>query len=72
MSDAFFHGWRAGMVRAAEIADFLGGDRYERPTRPPFDAEGRVDHMIAAQRLRARSIARAIRHEIEQREATGK
>ena len=66
---AFLDGWRAGMERAAEIADRLGGDRYDPTVKEranPREAEGRTQMTIEAQHLRARSIAKIIRSEIEE------
>lgn len=53
----FTRGFIAGLEAAAGFADYMGGDRYQRPDWNRRDPHGRCQQTIEAQHLRARSLA---------------
>lgn len=53
----FTRGYIAGLEAAAGFADYMGGDRYQRPDYSRRDPHARLQQTIEAQHLRARSIA---------------
>lgn len=67
MDDRYLEGVRAGLEAAAKVADTLGGNRIERDadgSLRSFDMNckhGRGDAVLNAMRVRAQTIAQAIR-----------
>lgn len=53
----FTLGFIAGLEAAAGFADYMGGDRYQRPDWNRRDPHARGQQTIEAQHLRARSLA---------------
>jgi len=53
----YLRGFIAGLDAAAGLADYMGGDRFQRPDWNRRDPHGRAQQTIEAQHLRARSIA---------------
>lgn len=60
-ADAIKAAYARGVEDAAGVAEQLGGDRVERGRSYSDDRHGRGDMVINAQRVRAQSIAAAIR-----------
>lgn len=53
----YLRGFIAGLDAAAGLADYMGGDRFQRPDWNRRDPHGRAQQTIEAQHLRARSLA---------------
>lgn len=57
-------GFLEGLEVGARIADYLGGDRYQRPDYSRRDPYARLQQTIEAQHLRAHTIAVCIRNQV--------
>lgn len=62
----FTRGFIAGLEAAAGFADYMGGDRFQRPDWSRRDPHGRTQQTIEAQHLRARSIAQICRQRADE------